>query len=150
MSAPDVVLDLRSDPRLLCSVRALVRRYVMDLGVEETRALEVVLAVDEACSNVMRHSYGGRRDRRLRLALSATPKWIRVVLEDDGKPVVLERTRKKKAPATGALRPGGLGVQLIRKIFDEVRYEPGDVSGNRVLMRLKRPDAHRPRDPEGS
>jgi anti-sigma regulatory factor (Ser/Thr protein kinase) len=150
VSQPDIVLDLRSDPRLLCSVRALVRRYVMDLGLTESRALEVVLAVDEACANAMRHSYGGCCDKRLRLALSTTAKWIRVELRDEGKPAAPERIKKKKGATGGALRPGGLGVPLIRKVFDDVRYEPGEVTGNRVLMRLKRPEAHRLRDPEGS
>ncbi len=63
----DFEIQVRTEPRLLHSIRGLVWRYVRAAGFEEDRADEVVLAVDEACTNSMRHSYCHRDDAVLRL-----------------------------------------------------------------------------------
>ena len=34
--------------------------------------------------------------------------------------------------------PGGLGIQLIHEVFDEVDFCPGEGGGNCVTMKLKR------------
>ena len=39
---------------------------------------------------------------------------------------------------------GGLGVQLMYRVFDEVKFSPGREKGNRVVMRLKRPPKEQP------
>ncbi|MCX5757731.1 MAG: ATP-binding protein [Candidatus Hydrogenedentes bacterium] len=65
----DIRIELSSEPRLLCSVRGLIAGYLNTHGFSEDRIREVVLAVDEACANSIRHSYGGEKDQRLTLSL---------------------------------------------------------------------------------
>ncbi|MBI4557070.1 MAG: ATP-binding protein [Candidatus Hydrogenedentes bacterium] len=132
---------LDSDPRLLCSVRGLVRAYVGGLGFSPERTEEVVLAVDEACSNAIRHSYQGRIDRPLRLHFDAHDGLVEIVLRDEGKPLRKERvTRRRLKPEKVArVRPGGLGVQLMYQVFDDVEFQPGLHRGNQVVMRLRQP-----------
>ena len=36
------------------------------------------------------------------------------------------------------LEPGGLGLHLIKKVFDEIVFCPGKELGNCVTMRLRR------------
>ena len=47
----DVVVEVRSQPRLLQSIRGLVRGYVRAYGLPTEKVDDVVLAVDEACCN---------------------------------------------------------------------------------------------------
>lgn len=142
MKQDDIHIDLVSDPRLLASVRGLVRTYLVNEGFSNDRAGEIVLAVDEACTNAMRHSYGGSRDGRLRLTVRTHDGAIEFILKDRGVPVAPEKCARKElaAPDAASLTPGGLGVQLMYSVFDNVKFTPGKKAGNRVVMRLKRPD----------
>jgi len=139
--ADDLRLEIRSDPRLLEAVRALVRAYLSGFGFSGDRCDEIVLAVDEACTNAIRHAYGGRTDQTIDLAMQSDADWITLELRDTGRPAPAARVRRRDVPPpdTKRLKPGGLGVQLIYRVFDEATFSPGRQQGNCVRMRLKRP-----------
>jgi serine/threonine-protein kinase RsbW len=132
-------LELRSEPRLLACVRVLVRAWLEASGLAGERVEDMVLAVDEACSNAIRHSYGGRCDGVVRLALTASADLLEVRLCDDGAPCPSAglEARRLEAPDPDELRPGGLGVQLMHRAFDEVRFCPGRKTGNCVILRAR-------------
>jgi serine/threonine-protein kinase RsbW len=139
VAANHIRVELTSDTRLLASVRSLVRTYFRDAGIPADRVDEVVLAVDEACSNAMRHAYHGRTDGRINLELAADSGTVTVSLQDYGQPAPPERiARRELAPPENLddLQIGGLGVQLIYEVFDEVEYRCGETEGNTVRMRL--------------
>jgi len=137
-------VELRSAPMLLRGIRGLVRCYVADQGFSEDRCDEVVLAVDEACTNAMRHAYEGATDRTLELVLRSNGAALEVELRDQGRPApweVLDRKKEVEPPSLDNLKPGGLGIQLMYSVFDEVTFTPGERVGNTVIMRLNRPAA---------
>jgi anti-sigma regulatory factor (Ser/Thr protein kinase) len=140
---PDCSMTLRSDPALLCCVRRFIRQYLLDHGVDEEKAGEVVLAIDEACTNAIRHAYDGLKNESYTLTISATREWLTAEVRDHGRTAPPEKVRKRAAaaPQAAELRPGGLGVQLIHRVFDEVSFEAAQPQGNRVLMRLRRAPA---------
>ncbi len=65
-------LQVSSDPRFLGVIRGVVQVWLEVCGLVADRRHEVVLAVDEACSNAIRHAYGGRTDESVELVLSAS------------------------------------------------------------------------------
>jgi len=139
MAANQIRVELTSDIRLLASIRSLVRTYFRDSGIDAERIVELVLAVDEACSNAMRHAYEGRTDGRIVLELSSDRGTVDVMLHDDGTPAPPERIARKpleQPKSLDDLTVGGLGVQLIYEVFDEVEYRQGKDRGNTILMRL--------------
>ncbi len=137
----DIRLELRSDPRLLGTIRCLVRGWVEASGIVAEVADEVVLAIDEACSNAIRHSYQGRCDETVELTLRSDPEYLEFEVCDRGVPCRPEHVERRplKAPDSDDVRPGGLGVQLMYEVFDEVRFSPAEGGGNCAVMRLKRP-----------
>lgn len=143
MTAPDrdVHVTVRSDPKLLASIRSLVRGWVESWEVDSRTADDVVLAVDEACTNAIRHAYGGRRDGCVELTLRAESDYLEFQVSDQGLPCPPERAtrRELRPPNIDDLQPGGLGIQLIHEVFDEVDFCPGEGGGNCVTMKLKRP-----------
>lgn len=52
-------LKISSDPRWLRMVRAMIQEICRQCGFSEMERSEITLAVDEALSNVIKHSYKG-------------------------------------------------------------------------------------------
>jgi len=136
----DLSIVFRSTPRLLCDVRAMVRSYLLNQGIPAEKVQELVLAVDEACTNSIRHAYGGAEGELLELSLDLRDGWIELMLCDNGTPAPLERVRRKSEDdiAAEVLTPGGLGMHLIYNVFDDVVFTPGDSRGNTIVMRLRK------------
>jgi anti-sigma regulatory factor (Ser/Thr protein kinase) len=139
-SQRDLHLTVRSDPKLLASVRSLVRSWVDSWDIDEKTADDVVLAIDEACTNAMRHAYEGRADGSVELTLHADSEHFEFQVSDTGVSCPPECTLRRplQPPDVEDLEPGGLGIQLIHKVFDEVDFCPGESGGNCVTMKLKR------------
>ncbi|GMW01078.1 MAG: hypothetical protein AMXMBFR84_22150 [Candidatus Hydrogenedentota bacterium] len=136
----DIKLTVRSSPNLLCSIRGLVRSYLSNFGIDSDRVDDAVLAVDEACANAIRHSYEGKADQEYELTFSSNGEFVDIALKDEGIPAPLDRIERREltTPSRDTLKPGGLGVQLMYYVFDEVRFVPGEAHGNTVIMRLRR------------
>ena len=59
------MLALYSNPKWLSVVRAAVERLTETLGFPDVQCRSITRAVDEAVTNIMRHSYGNRPDRAI-------------------------------------------------------------------------------------
>lgn len=138
---PDVRLELTSEPELLSAVRALIGRISQRIGFSERECGQIALALDEALCNVINHGYGRRSDGRIWVSIwrsSDDPRGIRIVLEDQGKQVDPESIKSRDLDE---IRPGGLGVHIIRQTMDHVSYEKRDGGGMRLTM-MKRVGSH--------
>ncbi len=138
---PDVRLEVRADPKLLRAVRAFLRSYLESQGLGAEAAANVVLAVDEACANSIRHAYHFSTTGVVDLVILADDAGLEVQVADQGEtadPTLLRR-RELGAGEVQPPAPGGLGVQIMYRVFDEVSYAPGERGGNRVTMRLAWP-----------
>jgi anti-sigma regulatory factor (Ser/Thr protein kinase) len=126
-----IIVELPSDPAVLFLLRGLVERLTERLGFSRRETDRMVLAVDEACTNVIRHAYGGRVDERLIVTFEVKKETFEVRIRDFGQ----RRDPGSFQPRDlSELRPGGLGMHLIRCAVDEVHYEhPEDGS---TLLRL--------------
>lgn len=136
----DLHLTVRSDPKLLTSVRSLVRAWLDSWQIDPKTTNDVVLAIDEACTNAIRHAYGGRSDCCVELSLHAEPGFLEFQVSDQGLPCPAECVARRKltTPEIDELEAGGLGIQLIHEVFDDVDFCPGEDGGNCITMRLKR------------
>ena len=140
MIREDVRVELRSDPRLLKAVRNFVRGYLENQEVPAERVDAAVLAVDEACTNALRHACARDPESRFSVGLGSDETWLEITVRDEGEPAARGRieSRPMTAPDEQTLRPGGLGMGIIRAVFDEVEFAPGEPRGNCVTMRLRR------------
>jgi len=88
------------------------------------------MAIDEAATNIIRHSYGNRQDAGLALTVQVFPNRMEFVLEDQAPKV---QGGEFKHRSLEEIRPGGLGTYFIKCFMDEVAYE--DVpEGNRLRL----------------
>lgn len=129
-----------SQPRLLAAARAMVANFALRLGFSDVQSSQISLAVDEALSNIINHGYQKHPDGRISLSLWATddePPAIKIQIEDRAKQVDPQTIRSRDLED---IRPGGLGVHIMRQVMDEVRYEKRKGGGMRLTM-VKQLDA---------
>ncbi len=140
MKTPDIHLRIKSDAKLLMPVRGMLRSFLERMDLSEPKANEVVLAVDEACANSIRHSYKGKPDGIVDLKFIETSSVIKIVISDDGEPIDIDQTKKKKQGkiTVSDLEVGGRGISFMQYVFDKVEFCPGDKHGNCVSMSLRR------------
>lgn len=120
-------MELRSNPETLCVVRNALGELAQTLGFPEAECRAVVLAVDEALTNIIRHAYQGRTEqpieasfRRIRVAQDGAHKpALEIVLEDRGMAVDSEKLCGRKLED---VRPGGLGLHFMRESMDTVEF----------------------------
>lgn len=126
-----IILDIPTDPASLFLVRCLVERLTQQLELEREDIQRMVLAVDEACTNVVRHAYGNRPGERIILTFTVLPDRLEILIRDFGAPADPETFKVRDLRE---VRPGGLGIHFIRSAMDEVRYEIPEDGG--TLLRL--------------
>lgn len=131
----DILLELRLPalPDRLKLIREPVRQCARMCGFEPVDASDVVLAVDEACQNVIQHVYKGEPNAVLLLRLSRCSEGgIHVSLRDFGPSIDPIQIRSR--PLDHLVR-GGLGTHFIREIMDGVTLMPApDGCGNLLQM----------------
>ena len=113
-------ITFTSETCQLAGVRAAVREFLAGSGFGECEAELMVLAMDEACTNVIRHAYG-HACKPVRLEMSRLSDRVRFILRDYGRSCDPSRIRSR---ALEDIRPGGLGVHIIKQAFDLVEYRP--------------------------
>ena len=131
---PEVLLK-RSFPakaEQMREIRSLLRNALDDAGVERDIRDKLVLAVDEACCNIIRHAYGPGQSGDIDLNLTSDSGMLEFRLFDTAPPVDPARVQPK---ALGECRSGGLGVALIDSVMDDWKLQarPGG-KGNRLVM----------------
>ena len=69
--APDTIrVTIPSNPKYLRAVRSLVEEVTHEMGFNSKKRGEVIHAIDEACTNVIKHSYGGDLEKEIVIALT--------------------------------------------------------------------------------
>ena len=92
-------------------------------GVAEETIFALMLAFEESGANVVHHAYRGDPGRTLRVAAEDRGDVIAVEVRDDGPPFDPLAARPAGPPPDPDDPPvGGLGIELIRRSVDELRY----------------------------
>jgi anti-sigma regulatory factor (Ser/Thr protein kinase) len=100
-------------------MRTCVRKFLNAYPFSERERLLMVLGVDEACTNVIRYAYRLRDDQLISLQMEGLRTCVRVRLRDYGDQVL---PSQMKGRSHDMIKPGGLGLFLIRNAFDEIDY----------------------------
>ncbi len=130
-----VKVQLPALPERLCLVRVLVKRAAELAGCNAELSEQLVIAVNEACMNVIEHAYKGDVNGEIILEIHNNGGSLFFRLLDQADPVDLDSVRPRDLED---LRPGGLGTHFIREIMDECHMghlEGG--MGNYLEMRKK-------------
>ena len=132
-----IELRICANPEYLGVVRTAVRQVTGVIGMAEDKSESVTLAVVEALTNVIRHSYGGPCEKSIIVKLSKiescdkNKSGLEITIRDFGKQVEPE---KIKGRDLNDIRPGGLGVHIIQSVMDEIEFSCADECGMQLRM----------------
>ena len=107
---------------------------ISQLGIE-TSVYEVQMAVDEACTNIIKHAYAGVGGT-VNITCKVQDNNFVVTIRDRGKPF-----NPYAVPIPNLVaglhkrRVGGLGIYLMRTLMDDVSYKFDKKKGNKLVMR---------------
>jgi len=133
--SPSLELRFSSDPKKLRMVRERVQEITEEIGCSKKVISDIVIAINEACMNIMQHAYKGDKSGEILLEIQKDSGDLKVLLTDFADPVDPETIRPRDLED---VKPGGLGTYFIQEIMDECVYGNLDNSaGNFLKMRKK-------------
>jgi anti-sigma regulatory factor (Ser/Thr protein kinase) len=121
------MLALYSNPKWLSVVRGTVERLTETLGFPIAQCKSITRAVDEALTNIVRHSYSNRLDQPIAMYFRRAQRrhngqvqqGLEILLCDRGPAV---DPSKFQGRSLEEIRPGGLGLHFIRQAVDTVEF----------------------------
>jgi anti-sigma regulatory factor (Ser/Thr protein kinase) len=129
----DVTIPSRPDRLRL--VRQMVSLAAGLCGCDAGFAGDLVLAVDEACQNVIRHAYKNNRNGRITVSTRREGDNFVVLIRDYADPIDVSAVRPRDLED---IRPGGLGTHLMRELLDRIEFMPTPPDGGNLLKLTKR------------
>jgi len=132
-------LHIESRTDRLIDAREFVTVAARELGFSDNDVGKIALAVDEACTNIIKHAYKFDSRKTLTITIKPGHKKIEILISDSGK-----HFNPNKLPTPDMeeylrhYRKGGLGVYLMKKLMDEVEYHllPGERNEVRLVKYL--------------
>ena len=114
-------------------MRSVIRDTARLVGLDDDATDAVVLAVNEACMNIMQHAYGMDPKGRIEVVISLENEALVFRLRDFATPINAAAVESR---GLDDIRPGGLGVHFIRSLMDECGFlQPPDGDGNLFEMK---------------
>jgi len=134
-SAETVSLVVPSHPKYLYVVRSALYPIVAAAGFTKRDARRMILAVDEACSNIIKHAYGNDTKKTISIVIQNDREHFTVTLRDYGKKPDMSTIAPRDLED---VRPGGLGTHFMAAAFDQVRYDTGEEQGTLLTLIKKK------------
>jgi anti-sigma regulatory factor (Ser/Thr protein kinase) len=125
---------LESIPILTDAVNEILEEHDCSMKAQ----MQLDIAIDEIFANIAHYAYApGTGDATVRLEFFGEPLSARLTFIDSGVPFdPLERTEPDVTLSAEERQIGGLGIFLVKKTMDAMRYERRD--GQNVLVLEKR------------
>lgn len=130
-----IQMTLPANLSILEFVANIVENAVGTLGFTTEQIDDIQLALDEVITNVITHAYSERHGETFLLEFMPLKNGVSIVVIDYGKSFDFEEASARydgQADPNQAI--GGLGLYLVQKTMDSVRYEPHAPDGNRMAL----------------
>lgn len=130
-------LEIESRLESLSVISDFVAETTKQLGVDLPTISRVQLAVDEACTNIIKHAYSEQKGV-ITLTCELVDDDLIITIRDRGKPFDPSSIPLPDLEADlNGRRVGGLGIYFMRKLMDEVSYNFDPERGNELTMRKR-------------
>jgi serine/threonine-protein kinase RsbW len=128
-------LVVSNDTKHLILVRDFVSRLIRQSRLAREEENKVILAVDEAVTNIIEHGYDEGAEGAIEVEVDAGNEQFKITIRDSGRvfnPESISDPDMKEHIQRGHKK--GLGIFLMRQIMDEVRYKFKDGVKNELTL----------------
>jgi anti-anti-sigma factor len=126
-------LEIPADENNLSEVRDFIADICAKAGFLKSETNNTKLAVDEACTNIIKHAY---RDKGgdIRIDVEAEPGKVEINIFDRGEPFDWSKVQEPDLDLYVEIgKKGGLGIYLMNRLMDSLNYSASP-AGNRLYM----------------
>ena len=126
-------LEIPADENNLSEVRDFIADVCLKAGFSKREMNNTKLAMDEACTNIIKHAY---RDKSgtIRIDVQAEPGKVEINIFDRGKSFDWSEVKDPDLQQYVEIgKKGGLGIFLMNRLMDDLDYQASD-NGNRLYM----------------
>jgi serine/threonine-protein kinase RsbW len=121
-------------------IRTFVKECCETTNLDSNTAYDLVLAVDEICTNIATHGYKDLEPGPIKVRFRAGKNRVTITISDKGHSFDPGNAPEPNLDRDWRKRPvGGLGLFLVNKIADEVSYESGPDDTNHLTLVKKLP-----------
>ncbi len=121
-------------PKKLCELRKKAREAIQQLGFNKETEDFLVIAINEACMNVIQHAYCDKQGCEIVLEIFNSPTEATFHLTDFAPLVDPDQIQSRDLDE---IKPGGLGVHIINEIMDQVEYRQNPQGIGNILIMIK-------------
>ena len=115
-----------------------MKDFLNQVGFPVKDQESILVALGEACTNAIRHSYKGEKGHKIRITAEDHKDRVVFKIRDYGEKIDLSKLKKPELPPQ---KSGGLGVYFMQTIMDELKYNTELDQGNElILIKQKRGD----------
>jgi serine/threonine-protein kinase RsbW len=128
-------IQVESRTERLIVVRDFVSEAARAFGFADEDISKIALAVDEACTNVIKHAYRFDPTKIIHVSVQGGDREFEIRIKDDGvrfNPTQVQRPDMKEYLTH--FRRGGLGVYLMKSLMDKVEYSIAPGKANEVRL----------------
>ncbi len=131
MESEHVNLRVASHPENLARIRNLMTEVTSKTSLSQEELGSIILAVDEACSNIIKHSCKNDDTRTIDLSIHLKANALVISILDDG---ILFGIDELKSRDLREVKPGGMGLHIIKQVMDTVVYSCTPEGFNKIKM----------------
>jgi len=131
MEAAPIHLNVTSHPENLKHIRTLIADITSTTSLSKEDLGNVILAVDEACSNIIKHSYKNDYNQKIDLTIRLETDFLTVSIVDYGIKFDITSIETRDI---NEIKPGGLGIYIINRVMDTVEYSHTPEGFNKMKM----------------
>lgn len=129
-------LELHNDIKQISLLAEFIETIAEEKQLDETLAMNLNLALEEAVTNVILYAYPKDTDGRVDVDAILKEHSLEFIITDSGVPFDPTAAPEADITLTADERPiGGLGIFMVRKLMDEVHYQHLD--DKNVLKMIK-------------
>jgi len=131
-------MKVKSSTENLIVIREFVEEKALHTGLSRQIVDKIVLAVDEACTNIIKHAYNYDESAEFIIRVLISKTEFKVLLIDHGKSFDPNQIADPDMPTyLKQRRVGGLGLHLMRHLMDNVEYHSQAGDGNQLILTKK-------------
>lgn len=117
-------LKIPSITKNLQMVREFVLKIAAQTGFNEETQEQIALAVDEACTNVIKHAHHHDARKLMDIQIRTDANKMKIIITDRGRGFDITKLKDPDVEQfIKESRHSGLGIYLIKTLMDEVEYE---------------------------